>query len=307
MPRGGGKRTGGGAAASSSAARSSKGKEKKAARKAAQEKQKSKAALVRRAMYLTPEEVEAAGLPSSTTKAPRNVLIPDFAALAKFDRDGLKCEIEFTTPASMDDATKAWIFDLTKANMKELYISAHWGWADAEKRKELMDDDARYFIAREHGSGKPVGLVHFRFMVECNAEVAYVYELQLEESARRKGLGRHLMTLVELAGRKHDMKWAMLTVFKENSAGLRFYLERMKYRIDEVSPSMNDMTRVYTYEILSKCLDPVLREADAKKFQSRNKLHVGRSTADEVLEQRSLLTDGSSGAADGSAANATTA
>lgn len=70
-------------------------------------------------------------------------------------------------------------------------------------------------------------------------------------------------------------------------------MEKMGYRIDELSPSMNDVRGDYPYEILSKCLDPELRKADATKFESRNKLHSHRHTAQEILKDK----EGASGGA----------
>ena len=56
----------------------------------------------------------------------------------------------------------------------------------------------------------PVGFVHFRFELEGEAEVLYVYELQVAKEAARKGLGMRLMQIMELAARKYSMKWVMV-------------------------------------------------------------------------------------------------
>eukprot|EP00899_Mesostigma_viride_P026071 jgi/Mesvir1/6649/Mv10251-RA.1 len=85
----------------------------------------------------------------------------------------------------------------------------------------------------------PLAFVQFRFVIEEGREVLYVYELQLAAAARRKGLGRHLMVLMELVARKNLMKGVMLTCQKSNQASLQFY-SGLKYQIDDISPSKSD-------------------------------------------------------------------
>ena len=167
--------------------------------------------------------------------------------------------LEFSHPGAASEEDKTWMFDLVRDNMKEMYIDARWGWDDGEKKRELLDEAARYIIARD-GSGTPVAFAHYRLMVEGYHEVLYVYELQLVEGARRKGLGKRFMQLLELVALRETMKWVMLTVFTGNEAGMAFYTDKMKYVIDEISPSRNDVAREYTYEIMSKCMDPELRK-----------------------------------------------
>lgn len=42
----------------------------------------------------------------------------------------------------------------------------------------------------------------------------YVYDIQLEPEAQRKGLGKFMMQLMELIARRAQMEWVMLTVLK---------------------------------------------------------------------------------------------
>ena len=37
--------------------------------------------------------------------------------------------------------------DLISKNMKELYEKSNWGWNDANKKKEMLDENAWYLIA----------------------------------------------------------------------------------------------------------------------------------------------------------------
>jgi hypothetical protein len=143
---------------------------------------------------------------------PHNVLA-DFAPFSKYDRNGLDVELIFTAPghASWTEALATFVFDLAKSNMQALYEAApEWGWKDARKRAELLDTDARYVIARSRADGQPLAYVHFRFLLEGEFDVLYVYELQTAPAAQRKGLGKFLMQLMELIARKNGMQWCVM-------------------------------------------------------------------------------------------------
>ena len=68
-----------------------------------------------------------------------------------------------------------------------------------------------------------------------------------------------MMQICELMARKNAMKKVMLTVFKTNVAAMRFYTKKMKYQIDEISPSLSDEDFSQSYEILSKVVCPELK------------------------------------------------
>lgn len=184
--------------------------------------------------------------------------------------------------------------DLFQRNMGSLYSSSAWGLNLDEKRKEFEHEDARFLIVRrqEEGEGGEtqeeaegtlsalnegitngnddksndiVAFTHFRFesndkdipLIEQEV-VLYVYEVQVSDIARRVGLGRRLMSIMELIALKRmGIKKVMLTVFKANQIAMDFYLNRMKYDIDESSPSHfaeDGGEDTVDYEILSKCI-----------------------------------------------------
>ena len=60
---------------------------------------------------------------------------------------------------------------------------------------------------------------------------------QLVEAVRGKGLGKLIMQGLELAAAKTSMKFIMVTVFNANAGAMKFYLEKLKYSVDETSPS----------------------------------------------------------------------
>lgn len=149
--------------------------------------------------------------------------------------------------------------DLFHRNMGDMYQASDWGFDMRKKREELSHENAR-FLTCSHGDNSNnnkeddlVAFAHFRFDVndddDPTEEVLYVYELQVDASKRRAGLGRRFMTILELVARRAQMKKCMLTVFKSNSTAIQFYT-RMKYKVDEISPSAWGLDA--DYEILSK-------------------------------------------------------
>ena len=82
-------------------------------------------------------------------------------------------------------------------------------------------------------------------------DVLYCYEIQLEESMRRKGLGKFMMKVLELMMMKCDLLKIMLTVFKHNDVASKFFKEVLKYEIDETCP-YDTVYEQFDYEILSR-------------------------------------------------------
>ncbi|KAM3825113.1 N-alpha-acetyltransferase 40 [Vipera latastei] len=175
-----------------------------------------------------------------------------FPVFKKYDRNGLNVSIECKRVSSLEPATLDWAFELTKRNMQTLYEQSEWGWKDREKRDEMTDDRAWYLIALENGS-LPVAFSHFRFDVEYGEEVLYCYEIQLESRARRRGLGKFLIQILQLVANSTQMKKVMLTVFKHNHGANQFFREALQFEIDDTSPSMSGCCgEDSSYEILSR-------------------------------------------------------
>jgi ribosomal protein S18 acetylase RimI-like enzyme len=148
------------------------------------------------------------------------------------------------------------IFEVLRLNMRDMYENAQgWGWDGEGKWEELFAPEARYLICQQTEEPHAVlGFSHFRFTIDDDGEpaeaVLYVYELQLAEGARRKGLGLRMMQILEALAAKHCMAKTMLTVFNENAAAMSFYRSKAGYEIDASSPSCWD--REEDFEILSK-------------------------------------------------------
>jgi ribosomal protein S18 acetylase RimI-like enzyme len=174
-----------------------------------------------------------------------------FCVFRKFEKNGLTVTLECKLCGALDVGTMDWIFDLEKRNMKDLYEQCEWGWNDKVKKEEMTDDRAWYLIARTpEPESKPIAFSHFRFDMDYGDQVLYCYELQLEEEARRKGLGKFMLQVLELMGFSANMKKVILTVLKVNAEAKAFFTA-LKYTIDETSPEDNVLEQ-YSYEILSK-------------------------------------------------------
>jgi ribosomal protein S18 acetylase RimI-like enzyme len=100
--------------------------------------------------------------------------------------------------------------------------------------------------------GEPVGFVSFRYTTgdDDHAPLLYVYELQLESSVHRQGLGKHLMSLVELLAWKCQLLRVVLTVFARNEPAMRLYTRTLHYDLDDTDPSLHDERAPYS--ILAK-------------------------------------------------------
>ena len=133
-----------------------------------------------------------------------------------------------------------------------------WRWSDARKRGELFDRETRFLVARAEeeaggggGGGELLAFLALRLHCEGEFEALYVYELQAASSARRRGIGKRLMQLAELIARRNGLQWVMLTVLKANAAARDFYTLKMKYAVDDDSPSKCGVPDA-EYESLSK-------------------------------------------------------
>ncbi|BFZ11621.1 hypothetical protein BsWGS_14660 [Bradybaena similaris] len=186
-----------------------------------------------------------------------------FPVFKKFERNGLNVTFETKRVADLDTQTIDWAFELTKSNMKSLYEMSEWGWKDREKMEEMTEDKAWYLIARDQ-DGRPVAFSHFRFDLELDTEVLYCYEIQLCPDVRKKGLGKFMMQILELMANKYEMKSVMLTVFKHNQSAQKFFIDKLKYSVDEISPEQGIYDEEdYSYQILSK-LTKIGRDAVAE-------------------------------------------
>lgn len=180
------------------------------------------------------------------------------------------------TAAQLSATDLQFAFELLKSNMRELYADE---WSDVEKRKELTHSDARYLIGSI--DDEAVAYLCFRFTLEEKVPVLYVYELQLQHSVHRQGVGRWMMAIIERIGREHNMMGVLLTCFRHNRPAMDFYMQRLSYSVCAISPSCCHPTDEQIVAILGP-LSADLR-VDQPNYEILAKLWD--RSADQVFDQ----------------------
>lgn len=198
--------------------------------------------------------------------------LASFRPFSQYERNGLSVYLESGSGDQLSSPMKQYIQKLLKVNMEGPF-GPEWPTEEKVKRREMVAPEAQYIFVHDTpktspasthwaGDGDPVvGFVHYRFVVEEEIPVIYVYELQLEPSVQGKGLGKFLMQLIELIARKNHMGAVVLTVQKTNVLAMNFYMSKLRYMISSISPSRVDPLLEKNYEILCKAFD---QEAKAK-------------------------------------------
>ena len=150
--------------------------------------------------------ISAAALESSG--APLNVL-HEFPSFHSYEKSGISLVLGFDAPSLWSKETEEAVFLLTKTNMKGIYDSSpggKWAWKDRKKRDELSEKDMRYIIARHKASSALAGILAFKFLKDDEYDVLYIFEIQVDSSCSRKGLGRFMILLSFLIAGKHQMQ-----------------------------------------------------------------------------------------------------
>ncbi|KAL4353510.1 hypothetical protein GQ457_06G043320 [Hibiscus cannabinus] len=199
-----------------------------------------------------------------------------------FNRNSLCLCLESGRGDKLFHCTKQCIQNLLKANMEGPYGS-EWAVEEKVKRREMVAPEARYVFVRRNANETMMdsaptpllGFLHYRFTLEEEIPVLYLYELQLDSSVQGKGLGKFLMELVELIAQENRMGAVVLTVQKSNSLAMKFYISKLRenppqdsferesshlkfrYVVSSISPSRVDpLAGVKSnYEILCKTFD----------------------------------------------------
>jgi ribosomal protein S18 acetylase RimI-like enzyme len=184
------------------------------------------------------------------------VAVPDMVEYCALSRIALPLlntvQLQFKKPGELSASEKQQILDLFTINMEDLYRSSEWGWDAKTKRKELFHLSSRFLILTQISSSSDgnsstcggidqiIGYVMFRFEWDDEDEpehpVIFLYELQVSTAHHRHGVGKYLMTILEVVSQKFHMWKIMLTCFKINTQAMSFY-RKVGYNIDVNSPS----------------------------------------------------------------------
>ncbi|KAJ8559761.1 hypothetical protein K7X08_003819 [Anisodus acutangulus] len=203
--------------------------------------------------------------------------LSSFPTFRHYNNKGLSMYLDSECGDSLSSPIKQYIQNLLKLNM-EVAFGTEWPEEEKVKRREMVSSEARYIFVYEISNvdtnimfklshkgrstaggmddkGQLVAFVHYRFTIEEEIPVLYVYELQLEHRVQGKGLGKFLMVLIELIAQKSKMRAVVLTVQKANMIAMNFYRNKLRYLISTMSPSQLQMGLKTNYEILCKSFD----------------------------------------------------
>jgi GNAT superfamily N-acetyltransferase len=182
--------------------------------------------------------------------------------MCKFDRNGLTAAIKFYPGNALPTELTEFTFDLAKTNMEEVYDSSGYGWADFDKQEELCDNASRFLVAT-NADDEPVAFVHFRISLQgdlreqLEGEASLiVYDLQVTAECQRKGLGKHMMMVLELIARKNKLSFLLVPVVHGNEAADNFFRQTLKGYVRDVNEDgLHDVRNIF-----SKCLDKQIKE-----------------------------------------------
>ncbi|KAL7614404.1 hypothetical protein Lser_V15G05235 [Lactuca serriola] len=186
--------------------------------------------------------------------------LAEFPHSRHYNKNGLSLFLESGRGDKLSSNLKQQIQNLLKVNMEGPY-GEEWPTEEKIKRREMSSPEALYiFVHTDNSKESIIGFVQYRFTIEEEIPVVYVYELQLESAYQGKGLGKFLMLLIELIARKNGMGAVVLTVQKKNYSAIKFYLNKLRYNISAISPSkVYQLNGVFgeekSYEILCKAFD----------------------------------------------------
>lgn len=210
-------------------------------------------------------------------------VLADFAPFCTYSRNGLDLTLEFLPGKTFkrDPALFEWAVELTSANMADCEA-----WYEYEAQDELEDNAGRHIIVRDRESGDPVGFAHFRFTLQGELHstedthdmsgnpICLVYDIQLTEGVRRKGLGKHLMQIFELVCRKYQMSFLQARVHRGNDAAAAFFSSKLKgFEVETPPAAMQaaEMVEELNFDVLSKCTNQSMAkkqtEAAAKQAE----------------------------------------
>ncbi|KAB2058390.1 hypothetical protein ES319_A11G232300v1 [Gossypium barbadense] len=198
--------------------------------------------------------------------------LTSFPSFCYFNKNGLCLRLESGRGDKLSNCTKQQIQKLLKANMMGPYGS-EWAVEEKVKRREMVAPEARYIFVywnanemMDNAFTPLLGFLHFRFTLEEEIPVLYLYELQLDSSVQGKGLGgfytSFLSNVLEFIVCTIFMDYnrmgaVVLTVQKSNSLAMKFYISKLRYVVSSISPSRVDplVGVEKNYEILCKTFD----------------------------------------------------
>lgn len=157
-----------------------------------------------------------------------------------------------------------WMLNLTAKNVSQYYEGCQFangdGWDPISVLKEMTSQKANIIIFSTSKSAPSIdksedllGFLHYRFEIEFDIDCCYIWDLQLEENSRGKGIGTSIMDPLSSLCSKFQISTFFCTVQKANTTAMKFWKDKWKFEMDENSPDRCwDTSEYYAWEILSK-------------------------------------------------------
>lgn len=162
---------------------------------------------------------------------------------------GLRC----VAGPALTPAESSWALRGLEAALRPSYGGTGLAWSTAEKRRELRAGAQRILLAAD-GDAAPLAFVSFRvdqYEGGADGEAAiYVYEVFVDERARRRGLARALMGVVLEVARAAAVGRIVLTVLDCNESAILLY-KGIGFVADKSCPSRHGNAEA-KYQILCK-------------------------------------------------------
>eukprot|EP00900_Chrysochromulina_parva_P020514 jgi/Chrpa1/3096/Chrysochromulina_OHIO_Genome00007096-RA len=207
------------------------------------------------------------------------------AELAAVTSPPSSCELHHGD--TLDATLRRQCLDLARRNLQGFAI-----WDGAGKREELCHEDTRVVALRQGGG--LLGYATYRLTKEEGVDVAYLYELHLEERARGLRLGSALVEEVEQRGRQGGAAGLMLTVHLANESARRFYTDKLHFEVSPISPASCAppvLAAGCDYEVLQRLWDLAARSrlqkrgAEARRELYTREIEQGRLKVSLVMKR----------------------
>mmetsp|Transcript_7693 Transcript_7693/g.11580 ORF Transcript_7693/g.11580 Transcript_7693/m.11580 type:complete len:209 (+) Transcript_7693:24-650(+) len=191
---------------------------------------------------------------NASDKVKKASLVRNFDEILKLGLATCHENISIVHSSTTSEAFRLNLLNLTKVNMKKMYkVSKGVKWSESEKYKELFSKRSRLLIYFDEVHKDIVnGFAHFRFEMDIDNDplrpILYLYELQIQKTAQRKGIGNKIVHLLITLGKALEMEKIMLTSLKINENANTFY-KNFGFELDPSTPSKWGIE--VGYEILS--------------------------------------------------------
>ena len=157
-----------------------------------------------------------------------------------------KMVIEFLLSLPVDIEKEC--MDLFKQNMQYFYENSSFGFDQNEKVEEFRHSNAQFLVCRECVSSSICAFCHFRF----EEDMLYIWEIQINNKNQGLGLGRLLMSILDLVTLSRGLRKIMLTAFIANQNAVEFY-KKLGFKVDKSeTPKDADYLIFYKYMSLSQ-------------------------------------------------------